>query len=293
MTAVGFIGPGVMGAPMIANLVKAGHTVRAFGRSKTSRDRVERAGAQRVDSVGATAEDAEVVITMVPDTPDVRQVIFTDGLAERLQADQVYVDMSTVAPSTAVEVSRALAERGVDALDAPVSGGEAAAIEGTLSIMVGGEAAVLDRVRPVLEVMGSTITHVGPAGSGQLTKAANQLIVAANIQAVSEAVVFLEQAGVDLEAALSAIGGGLAGSTVLARKQANLIAGDFAPGFRVALHDKDLGIVTRTVREQGSALPLTSLMATLMAALKAQGHGDLDHSALLLLARSMNSPDTQ
>ena len=288
MTTVGFIGPGVMGAPMITNLVQAGHNVRALGRSDASQRRIADTGADRVGSVAELADGAELVITMVPDTPDVRAVLLDQGLADLLQPEQTYIDMSTIAPSTAVEVHQLLAGRGVGSLDAPVSGGERAAFDGTLSIMVGGDDADLERVRPVLSVLGSTITHVGPAGSGQLTKAANQLIVAANIQALSEAVVFLESAGVDLAAALSAIGGGLAGSTVLDRKRDSILADSFDPGFRVELHDKDLGIVGQTVREQGNALPLTGLVTDLMAALKAQGDGDRDHSALLLLARRLN-----
>ncbi len=294
MTTIGFVGPGIMGGPMIANLVKAGHTVRALGRSEASWRRVDEAGAERASDLAAVASGAEVVITMLPDGPDVRAAVLGDkgdgagALAAVLRSGQVLVDMSTISPAVSREIADVLGERGVAALDAPVSGGEAGAIEGTLSIMVGGEAAVLDGVRPILEVLGNTITHVGPAGSGQLTKAANQLIVATNIGAVAEAIVFLESAGVDLAAALSAIGGGLAGSTVLQRKRDAFLTGDFKPGFRIALHDKDLGIVAGAVREQGLSLPVTALITQLVAALRARGDGDLDHSALLKLARELN-----
>lgn len=289
MSTIGFIGAGVMGGPMIANLVRAGHRVQAIGRSAASKQRIADAGAIEVTSLGQVVDEADVVITMVPDSPDVRAVVLdAGGLAEVMDPGQLFVDMSTIAPATTRQVHESLAGRGVAALDAPVSGGEAAAVEGTLSIMVGGDLEALERARPVLETIGSAITHVGPAGSGQLTKAANQLIVAANLQAVAEAVVFLEAAGVDLGAALTAIGGGLAGSTVLDRKRTAFLEGRFVPGFRVELHDKDLGIVLQTMREQGSALPVTALVAQLMAALKARGDGRLDHSALLALTRTLN-----
>jgi 2-hydroxy-3-oxopropionate reductase len=289
VTVVGFVGAGVMGAPMIHRLVRAGHHVKGFARSDASRARIREAAAELVDEPADVCEGADAVITMLPDSPDVRTVVLAEGgLATRLRSGQVFLDMSTVSPATAREVAERLARQGVDCLDAPVSGGEQAAIEGTLSIMVGGRGEALDRVRPLLACLGSSTTHVGPVGSGQLTKAANQLVVAANLQAVAEAVVFLERAGVDLQAALTAIAGGLAGSTVLQRKRENFLAADFRPGFRVALHDKDLGIVMETAREQTSVLPLTALVSQLMAASKARGDGDLDHSALLRLLRELN-----
>ena len=283
---LGFVGAGVMGAPMIANLVAAGHPVRAYGRSAGSRARAERAGATAVDAVAAVVDRAAVVIIMVPDSPDAEAVVAQ--LADHLQPDQVVVDMSTVNPATARESAAILRERGIGMLDAPVSGGEQAATDGTLSIMVGGDAEVLDRVRPVLEVLGTTITHVGPHGAGQTTKAANQLIVALNLQAVAEAVVLLDAAGVDLPAALDAIGGGLAGSTVLQRKRENYLAGDHRPGFRLALHDKDLRIVAVTASEHGTVLPLTAAVTQLVRALVARGSGGLDHSAVLQLTRELN-----
>lgn len=286
---VGFVGPGIMGAPMIANLVTAGHPVRAAGRSVASRARISAAGAEEVATAAEAAAGADVVITMLPDSPDVRDAVLgAGGLADAMQPGTVFVDMSTIRPGVAVEIAQQLAERGVASLDAPVSGGEAGAIEGSLSIMVGGEADALDRVRPVLEAMGSTITHVGPAGAGQATKAANQLVVAANIQALAEAIVLLEASGVDLESALTALAGGLAGSTVLARKRAAFLSGEFTPGFRAELHRKDLGIIMSTAIERGLSLPSAALVAQLMAALVAQGDGGKDHSALLGLARRMN-----
>jgi 2-hydroxy-3-oxopropionate reductase len=277
-----------MGAPMIANLVGAGYEVRAFAHSERSRKRLRTAGAFEAATLAETVEAADVVVTMLPDSPDVLGVLFDDGLADALPRGSVFLDMSTIRPGASRRIATELAQRGVAALDAPVSGGEAGAIEGTLSIMVGGDAGALEAARPILSVMGSTITHVGPAGAGQATKAANQLVVAANIQAMAEAIVLLQAAGVDLEPALDALAGGLAGSTVLTRKRRSFTTGDFAPGFRLRLHDKDLGIVQASARELGLALPLTSLVSQLVAALVARGDGDLDHSALLALARDLN-----
>lgn len=291
---IGVVGAGVMGAPMIARLVGVGHLVRAYGRSPASRSRIRAVGGTLVESIAAVADGAEVVLTVVADSPDVRDVVFGDGgLLEACRAGQIFVDMSTVAPAVAIEVHAAFAAHDVRALDAPVSGGEQAAIDGTLSIMVGGDRAVMDEAEPVLAVLGRTITYVGPPGSGQLTKAANQLIVAANLQAVAEAVVLLERSGADLEAALSAIGGGLAGSAVLDRKRTAFLKGTFEPGFRVALHEKDLGIVAGVVREYGLALPQTALVAQLMTALRARGDGNLDHSALLRLSRALNGMESK
>ena len=286
---VGFIGPGIMGAPMIANLVRAGHSVAAVGRSPESRARIATAGAHEVATPAAAAAGADVVITMLPDSPDVLDVVLGSGqLAEAMARGTLFIDMSTIRPAAAVELATALADREIAALDAPVSGGEAGAIEGTLSIMVGGDAGAVERARPVLEAMGSTITHVGPAGAGQATKAANQLVVAANIQALAEAIVLLEASGVDVESALTALAGGLAGSTVLTRKRAAFLSGDFTPGFRAELHRKDLGIIMSTAIERNLSLPSAALVAQLMAALVAQGDGGRDHSALLGLARRLN-----
>ncbi|HEX5812170.1 MAG TPA: NAD-binding protein, partial [Pseudonocardia sp.] len=195
-------------------------------------------------------------------------------------------------PDVAVRVAEAGREAGLRVLDAPVSGGEAGAIEASLSIMVGGEPADFEAAKPVLEAVGKTIVHVGPAGSGQTVKAANQLIVAANIEVLAEAVVFLEAYGVDTKAALEVLGGGLAGSTVLNRKGPNMLAREFAPGFRLALHHKDLGIVTSAAREAGVVIPLGSTVAQLVAALVARGDGGLDHSGLLKLVIELSGRDT-
>lgn len=196
--------------------------------------------------------------------------------------------MSTVRPQTAVAVATAAAAIGVHALDAPVSGGETGAIEGTLSIMVGGEAAAVSAARPVLAAMGTTIVHVGPAGAGQSVKAANQLVVAGIIQLIAEAIVLLEASGVDAQAGLQVLAGGLAGSRLLERKGGAMLARAFTPGFRVDLHHKDLGIMLAAARETGAAVPVGALVAQLMAALRAQGDGALDHTALLRLVERLS-----
>lgn len=292
MTTIGFIGPGIMGAPMIANLVEGGHHVRAYGRSEASRARIAKAGAETAASVNEAAQDADIVITMLPDSPDVTEVVLDDGgLGQTMRAGQVYIDMSTIRPDVAQRIHATLNARDIPALDAPVSGGEPAAVAGELSIMVGGSAETLAHVRPVLEALGSTITHVGGPGAGQLTKAANQLIVAANIQAVAEAIVLLEANGADLTASLEAIAGGLAGSTVLNRKRQAFLEGAYAPGFRIDLHDKDLRIVGATADSSEVALPMTAVVTQLMRAAKANGYGASDHSALLAIARELNNRD--
>ncbi|WP_311736583.1 NAD(P)-dependent oxidoreductase [Kineococcus radiotolerans] len=288
---VGFIGPGIMGRPMAANLVAAGHDVRCYGRSDASRERARSTGAEVTDSVAAACEDAEVVVTMLPAGPDVLAVTTgDDGVLPSMPPGAVLLDHSTISPDEAREVHAAATTAGVRCLDAPVSGGEAGAVEGTLAVMVGGDPQTLADVRPVLDAVGSTIVHVGGPGAGQVVKAANQLVVAGNLQVLAEALVFLrahlgEQ---DLPAALDVLGGGLAGSTALTRKRRALLEQHYQPGFRIALHDKDMGIVETAARHAGLALPVTSVVATMIAAVKARGGGDLDHSALAELAADLN-----
>ncbi len=289
MSTVLFIGPGLMGAPMIANLVRAGHDVRAIGRSEASRQRAVDAGAELCDDLATAVAGREFVITILPDTPDVEAIVLGEGgLAELMEPGQVFIDMSTISASSSRRMHDALAAKGVAALDCPVSGGEQGAIGGVLTVMAGGDAEALERARPVLEAMSSRITHVGPAGSGQLTKAANQIIVAANIQAVAEAVVLLERTGVEIEPALNALAGGFAGSAVMEAKRKAFLHGDFTPGFRTELHNKDLRIVAAAVAENRLALPLNALVTQLLAAVEARGDGALDDSALLKLARDLN-----
>jgi 2-hydroxy-3-oxopropionate reductase len=293
MTTVGFIGLGIMGAPMAANLVAAGHEVTGYNRSPAKVAALVERGAKGASTVAEAVRGADVVITMLPDSPDVLDVVTgEDGVLAHSHPGQLLVDMSTIRPEVSRQVAEAAAAKGVKALDAPVSGGEAGAVEGKLSIMVGGDAEAFGAARPVLEAMGTTIVHVGPSGSGQTVKAANQLIVAGNIQLLAEAVVFLERSGVDLERSIEVLGGGLAGSTVLNRKAPNMIKRDFTPGFRLELHHKDLGIVTTAAREAGVVIPLGAAAAQLVGAMVARGDGGLDHSGLLKLTEALSTDQT-
>jgi 2-hydroxy-3-oxopropionate reductase len=289
---VAFIGLGVMGAPMARNLLKAGHEVTGFDVVNKGLDALVEAGGNRAGTIKAALEGAEVAITMLPDSPQVEEVAFAEeGLLASAKAGLLYIDNSSIAPPVARRVSAAARARGLRPLDAPVSGGEAGAIEGSLSIMVGGKAEDFEAARALLEAMGSTVAHVGGDGAGQTVKVANQLVVAGVIEAVAEATVLLQASDVDVPAALDVLAGGLAGNRILDRKRASMLAGDFTPGFRVDLHHKDLGNLLATAREVGVSLPLGGLVAELMAALRARGGGSLDHSALLLLVQAMSGRD--
>jgi 2-hydroxy-3-oxopropionate reductase len=289
MTTVGFIGLGIMGGPMAANLVKAGFDVMGYNRSPDKVAALVEAGGRRAEDVAAAVRDADVVITMLPDSPDVEAVSTgPDGIFANARGGALYIDMSTIRPDVSAHLAKTGQECGLRVIDAPVSGGEAGAVEASLSIMVGGEAEHFEAAKPVLEAVGRTIVHVGPAGAGQTVKAANQLIVAGNLALVAEAIVFLEAHGVDTPAALEVLGGGLAGSTVLARKGSAMLARHFQPGFRLELHHKDLGIVQSAAREAGVVIPLGALVSQLVAALVARGDGGLDHSALLKLIQELS-----
>jgi 2-hydroxy-3-oxopropionate reductase len=289
MTSVGFIGLGIMGGPMAANLVKAGFDVVGYDYSPARMDELVKQGGQAGSGVAEVVQKVDIVITMVPDSPDVEAVALGDGgILANSRPGQLYIDMSSISPKTAQNVAEAAKAQGVRVLDAPVSGGEPGAIEGTLSIMVGGDAADFEAAKPVLEAVGSTIVHVGPHGSGQTVKAANQLIVAGTIELVAEAIVFLEAYGVDTEAAVKVLAGGLAGNRILDRKATSMLARKFQPGFRIDLHHKDMGIVTSAAREAGVVIPLGAAVAQLIAALKAQGDGGLDHSALLKIVEQLS-----
>ncbi len=282
MPTVGFIGFGIMGGPMATNLAKAGFDVVGYSRS------LDRVAARSADGVvvAASLEElvrrSDVVITMLPDSPDVQTVVLGEGgVFSNASEGLLYIDMSTIRPDVAMRLALEGSALGVDALDAPVSGGEAGAIEGSLSIMAGGTAEAFSRARPYFEAMGRTVVHVGPAGSGQTVKAANQLIVAANIQGLAEAVVFLEAHGVEMAPALEVLGGGLAGSTVLQRKSTNMLNRSFAPGFRLDLFHKDMSIIQAAARDKGVTTLLGSLVAQVISSLVAQGDGALDHSAMI------------
>jgi len=289
MTTVAFIGLGIMGGPMAANLVKAGFEVVGHNRSPDPVRRLEAAGGRGAASVAEAVADADVVVTMLPDSPDVEAVALgDDGVYAGARSGTLHVDMSTIDPEVARRLAAAGRERGLRVVDAPVSGGEPGAREGTLSVMVGGDAADVADARPVLEAVGGTVVHVGPAGAGQTVKAANQLIVGGTLELVAEALIFLEASGVDTRAAVEVLAGGLAGSTVLQRKAPAMLARDFTPGFRVELHHKDMGIVTAAAREAGVVIPLGAVVAQLLASLQAQGDGGLDHGALLKLVERLS-----
>lgn len=289
METVGFVGLGVMGRPMAANLVAAGYAVKGFSRSASTRESAQAAGIPVAGSLAEAVAGARVVITMLPDSADVEKVALGEGgILEHISEGATYIDMSTIRPDTARQVTGAFVDTGHPCLDAPVSGGEAAAVGGTLSIMVGGEASTLEEHRDLLGAMGSTVTHVGAAGAGQVTKAANQLVVATHLQALAEAVTFLEAQGADVEVALTAIAKGLGGSTVIDRKTRSVLDGEFGPGFRVVLHDKDLRIVMDAAQSTGTVLPVTASVAQLMRSLVATGRGGLDHSALVQQTRELN-----
>jgi 2-hydroxy-3-oxopropionate reductase len=291
MTTVGFIGLGIMGRPMSVNLARAGFEVIGYSRRRESADELVAAGGTAAGSIAEITAAAEVVVLMLPDSPDVEQVVLgEDGVLAHARPGLLLIDMSTIAPQPEQAIARAAAGAGVRTLDAPVSGGEKGAIDGTLSVMVGGTAEDFEAALPVLRAVGQTIEHVGPAGAGQTVKAANQLLVAGIIELVSEALLLVEASGVDAEAAVRVLGGGLAGSRVLDNKAAGMLARSFRPGFRIDLHHKDLGIVQATARELNLSLPVTGLVTQLFVAARAQGLGSLDHSALFQVVAGLSGP---
>lgn len=286
---VAVIGLGIMGGPMAANLVKAGYDVTGYNRSPQKVEQLVAAGGKGAASVAEAVKDADVIITMVPDSPDVEEVALGEGgIVDNARSGAIWVDASTIRPDVAVRVAKAAADAGLRPLDGPVSGGEQGAIEASLSIMVGGESDAFDEALPVLEAVGKTIVHVGPSGSGQTVKAANQLIVAGTIELVAESLIFLEAHGVDTDAAITVLAGGLAGNRILDRKATSMVAREFKPGFRIDLHHKDMGIVTAAAREAGVMIPLGALTAQLMGSARQLGYGDLDHSGLMLLVEQLS-----
>jgi 2-hydroxy-3-oxopropionate reductase len=282
MSTIGFIGLGIMGSPMAVHLQKAGHQVSGYNKHRDTTGPLVEAGGRSASSIADAVQGADVVAIMVPDSPDVQEVLTgPDGVFESAAPGTLVIDFSSIRPDVTAELAQIASERGFRLLDAPVSGGEAGAKNAVLSIMVGGAAEDFAAAKPIFDAVGKTIVHVGPSGAGQTVKAANQLIVAVNIEAVAEALVFLEAYGVDTEAALDVLGGGLAGSKVLEQKRENMLRRSFGPGFRIDLHHKDMGIVTSAAREAGVILPLGAIATQLMASARACGDGDLDHSALL------------
>ncbi|MBX3071534.1 MAG: 2-hydroxy-3-oxopropionate reductase [Thermomicrobiales bacterium] len=287
---VGFIGLGIMGKPMAGHLLSAGYEVVAHSRTRSKVDDLCAAypAATAASSPREVAEQSTIVITMLPDTPDVQSVMFGgDGLAGSLQPGSLYIDMSTISPAAAADIAGQLSERGVASLDAPVSGGEAGAINAALSIMVGGSQESFDRAMPLFEVMGKTIVLMGGPGAGQTTKACNQIMVALHYAAASEALVLGAKAGVDPAKMVQVLGGGLAASRVLELKGQKMIDHDFQPGFRIDLHRKDLAIALAAGKTEGVPLLATAVVDQLFQAAAAAGRGSLDHSALMSVYEDM------
>jgi 2-hydroxy-3-oxopropionate reductase len=292
VTNIGFIGLGIMGGPMAVNLARAGHSVVGYDLGPDRVERLTDAGGRGAAGLAEAVAGADVVITMLPDSPDVEGVALgPDGVLQQARPGSLYIDMSTVRPETGRRLAQAGAVTGVHVLDAPVSGGEPGAVEGRLSIMVGGAEEDVATAMPLFEVLGATIVHVGPAGAGQTVKAANQLVVGGVYALVAEALVLLEASGVDGKTGLDVLAGGLAGSRILDLKRASMVSREFAPGFRIDLHHKDMGIAIAAAREAGLALPMTGLVAQLVAAARAQGYGSLDHSALLKVIENISGKD--
>ena len=292
---LGFIGLGIMGTPMVLNLIKGGHVLYVNTRSKVPAE-LSAAGATVCPSPASVAEQADIIFTMVPDTPDVEKVLFGDkGVAKGLSKGKVVVDMSSIDPIATKAFAKKINALGCDYLDAPVSGGEVGAKAASLTIMVGGEQAVFDKVKPLFELMGKNITLIGGNGDGQTCKVANQIIVALNIAAVGEALVFASKAGADPAKVRQALMGGFASSRILEVHGERMIKRTFNPGFRIALHQKDLNLALQGAKALNVALPQTANVAQLMQACAALGHGQADHSALVkaleALAQHPVAPD--
>lgn len=285
---IGFIGLGIMGRPMAKNLLKAGYSLVVHNRSRQAVDDLAGAGAKAVTSPREVAGQCDVLITMLPNSPDVEAVALgKDGIIEGARRGLIYVDMSTISPLVAQKVGKALEPKGVKMLDAPVSGGEKGAIDGALSIMVGGDQAVFDQALPIFRAVGKTITLTGPLGFGGFTKLANQIIVAVNLTALAEALTLARKAGLDRELTLKALAGGLAGSRCLDQKTPNYVAGSYKPGFKIDLHYKDLGLIMEAGRALGVPLPATAVVQELFNALRVKGRGGLDHSGVITLLEDL------
>ena len=289
---IAFIGMGTMGVPMAINLLKAGHNVTVHNRTREKEESVAALGAKRALSPQEAAVDAEVIITCVSDSPDVEQVILGEaGIIHSAQPGTIVIDMSTISPTVTRQIWGKLAQKGIKMLDAPVSGGSEGAQQGTLSIMVGGDAVDVKKVMPVLQAMGNTITHVGEIGAGQITKAINQVIVAGTYWAVAEGISLGMKAGMDMEKVVQAVGGGAAGSWGLTNRSGNMIDNVYPLGFRVRLHHKDLKIALEAARELGVTLPMTAYVEQIETGLIARGYGDEDVSAIARSVREQSGLD--
>jgi 2-hydroxy-3-oxopropionate reductase len=281
---VGFIGLGIMGGPMASNLVEAGYELVLYNRTKEKAEKIAGDGTRIAETPREVAEESDIVIAMLPDSPQVQEIVAGEGgVLEGIREGSLVVDMSTISPVVTRELAAQIEERGAGMLDAPVSGGDVGAQGGTLSIMVGGGEEDFERAKPLFDAMGQTVTHVGPSGAGQVVKAANQIVVALTIEAVSEALVLGSKAGVEPAKILDVLSGGLAGNKVMEAKREKFLDHSFDPGFRIELHHKDLGIALAAGREHGVTLPVTAIVDQMLEALKAKGRGDRDHSAILTL----------
>ena len=279
---VGFIGLGIMGKPMARNLLKAGYPLIVHNRSRAAVDELSKEGAQAADSAQKVAARSELLITMLPDSPDVELVYAGEnGVFAGAKAGMVLIDMSSISPVVARKLATDAEKHGLDMLDAPVSGGEAGAISATLSIMIGGKPNAVERAMPIFQALGKNIVHVGDAGAGQVTKAANQMVVGTTIAIVSEALVLAAKAGVDPAKVRQALLGGFAQSKILEAHGQKMLDRNFKPGFRIRLHEKDMKIALSTGLEYGVPLMVTSQVGQMMTAMKSMGNGDLDHSGLV------------
>ncbi|WP_342608949.1 2-hydroxy-3-oxopropionate reductase [Vibrio tritonius] len=287
---IAFIGLGIMGKPMAKNLLKAGHELTVFDNNADAINELVEAGATGAESSKDAAKGNEVIVTMVPNSPHVKAALLGEGgVVEGAEKGATVIDMSSISPLASREISYELAKFGVNYLDSPVSGGEPKAVDGTLAVMVGGDKALFDKYQSVIGAMASSVTYVGEVGAGNVTKLANQVIVALNIAAMSEALTLAKKAGVDPRSVYQAIRGGLAGSTVLDAKAPMVLERNFEPGFRIDLHIKDLTNAMDTSHGVGSQLPLTSQVLEMMYSLREDGHGGCDHDALALYYEKMTN----
>ncbi len=290
---IGFIGVGIMGSHMAGHLIDTGYAVTAFDINAAALDTVAAKGATRAESSAEAAAGADVVITMVPDSPHVEAAALgAGGIIEVAREGMVYIDMSTIAPATSIRVAEELGKLGVRCLDAPVSGGEAGAMKATLSIMVGGPADLFEEMLPLLKVMGKTVTHCGEAGAGQTVKACNQIQVALNLVGMAESFVLGAKAGVDPQIILRVLSGGYAQTRVMDVRGPKVVKGEFEPGFKSRFHYKDLGIIMETAKNLKVSLPASALATQLFSSLLANGCGDLDHSAVIKAIEMLSNVQT-
>lgn len=287
---IGFIGLGIMGKPMAQNLLKAGYSLVVYDLMQEPIEELLKNGAVKAGSPADVARQAKVIITMLPDGPEVEEVVCgSKGILEEVETGSIIVDMSSIAPPVTLRIGKLLHKKGVHFVDAPVSGGEPGAVAGTLAIMVGGEEEIVERVRPVLEKMGKSVIRVGELGSGQTTKLVNQILVGIHIQAMGEAFILAKKAGVDLQAVFEAVKGGLAGSNVLNAKIPLVLARNFKPGFKMKLHQKDLRNALSTAKELGLNLPITTAVQDLLSNLIEAGKGEDDHGGLVQAVETLNN----